>query len=169
MPFLIETDLLIGYTHTADRLHPFAEQIFDWLKQGFSIDIALATSSFIEYDVVLRSKGYDLTRIYDDITDFYRISKFYKIPVFPLNAEVYELTIHLRQELIAKYSYEYESLLYQDSLHIATALVHTNHLITTDELIQEIIDDRRIPLLNKLIIEPPGDFIDRMRRERGFP
>lgn len=169
MPAVIETDLLIGYIDAADKYHPFAAQVFDWMEQKYEVDVAFATSAFMEYDIVLRSKGKDPVVIYQDIQNFFTIARKNKIPVLSLTRSVYETAIHLRNQLIREYDRRMESLLYQDSLHIATALFYTNHLVTTDELIRKIVDEGKILVIKNLVVETPGNFIERMRREKGFP
>lgn len=56
---VIELDMLIAFINKADKYHEVAVKIFNDVVSGRSSNVAVPTSAYMEYELVLRSRGYD--------------------------------------------------------------------------------------------------------------
>jgi len=88
--------------------------------------LKVASSAYLEYELVLKSKGYSLTDIYSDLQAFRYIKKLGEAP---LTANIIIRAIELRR----KYN-----ISYFDSLHAATAIEYDKVIISTDRIYKEI-------------------------------
>ncbi len=78
---IIELDMLIAFVNKVDKLHSIAEKIFSKIISGNLNDVAVPTSAYMEYELVLRSKGYSEDIISEDIDAFRRIKNLSEIPL----------------------------------------------------------------------------------------
>jgi len=134
---VIELDMLIALVNKADKLHSIAVRIFDEIVNGRLGNVVVPTSAYMEYELVLKSKGYSEDTVSSDIEAFRRIRNLGEIP---LTSEI----IVKASELRRKYY-----ITYFDSLHAASALSHDKTIISTDRVYREIpglkaIDPREI-------------------------
>ena len=56
---VIELDMLIAFINKADKYHEVAVKIFNDVVSGRLSNVAVPTSANMEYELVLRSRGYD--------------------------------------------------------------------------------------------------------------
>lgn len=70
---VIELDVLIAFVNRADRLHGPACRIFELAARGTLKNLAIASSELVEYELVLRSKGYGEESIGEDLKAFSQI------------------------------------------------------------------------------------------------
>jgi len=127
-------DLLIGLVFEKDSLHDISEKIFNRVKLNKINDIYIPTSVYLEYELILKSKGVDEQDIMQDIIHFKNIPN---IGELPLNSSI------LINASILRKLYD---LTYFDSLHCASALNFDNTCISTDK------DFEKIP--NLILIKP---------------
>ena len=124
---VIEFDTLIAFVNPADRLHRYADKIFKKIVSGKLRDVRIATSALLEYELVLKSRGYSEAEIRKDISAFKSLVK-----EVPITSDVIVKASELRE----KYS-----LTYFDSLHAATAILTDSVLISSDrdfERVEEV-------------------------------
>lgn len=126
--------MMIAYVNSADKLHPTATRLFEKILNGEIRGIAIPASAYLEYEIVLRSKGYPPQDIIEDIEAFQAIKQ---IKEKTLTAHIIALAASLRQK---------HDISYFDSLHAATALTYDKTIISVDK------DYRKIPQLN--VINP---------------
>ena len=129
---LIELDMLIAYVNRADKLHDIATELFNNILNGKLGGVAVPTSAYIEYELVLRSKGYSESEVSNDISAFRRIKNLDEVP---LTSKI----IIKASELRRKYN-----ITYFDSLHAASAFSHDKTIISIDKIYKEIIELRVI-------------------------
>ncbi|MEM3694330.1 MAG: hypothetical protein QXI39_09965 [Candidatus Bathyarchaeia archaeon] len=67
---IVELDLLIALVNREDRLHGSASKLFEVTARGKIRNLAIATSALIEYEIILRSRGYSEEDIAIDIRAF---------------------------------------------------------------------------------------------------
>lgn len=118
---IIELDLLIALVNSEDRLHEAASRLFEAASRGRIRRLAIATSALIEYELVLRSRGYGEEDIAADMRAF---TKIRNVDEAPLNSEVILEAISLRRRY---------QLTYFDSLHAATTILHDGAIVSTDK------------------------------------
>jgi len=123
---VIELDVLIAFVNKADRLHNIATEIFNKITTGELKGIAVPTSAYIEYELILKSRGYSENVIRNDIEAFKRVKNLGEIP--------------LTSNIIIKASKLRETykLTYFDSLHAASALLYDKTIVSIDEAYQRI-------------------------------
>ncbi len=139
---IIELDMMIAFVNASDHLHRVAVEIFRKIAEGELTDGAIPASAYIEYELLLRSRGYDRAAIEGDIETFRRFPNLEEIP---LSSDILLKASKLR----ASYS-----LTYFDSLHAASALLYDGAIISVDEAY------RRVEALRAL---DPRAFIDNSR------
>ena len=122
----IELDMLIAFVNRRDRLHPVAARLFEMIAGGSLENVAVPASALMEYELVLRSRGYDEARIREDIQAFKRIDNVREIP---LNSDILLAASSLREQ---------HGLSYFDSLHAASALLHDGIIISVDECYRRV-------------------------------
>jgi len=125
---IIELDMLIAYVNRADELHSVAVKIFNAVVNHKLKNIGVPASAYLEYELVLKSKGYDDESISKDIQAFQNIKNLEEIP---LSSNVIIEASRLRQ----KYK-----LTYFDSLHAASALLFDGKIISTDNAYKRILE-----------------------------
>jgi len=122
----------IALVNRSDKLHPIAKRLFKKISSGSLKNIVIPTSALIEYELILRSRGYSEDAIRKDIQAFMMISNIHEIP---LTSKVI-ITASLLRE---KYH-----LSYFDSLHAASALAHDRIVISVDKCYRRIPDIKLI-------------------------
>lgn len=123
---IIELDLLIALVNKEDKLHETASKLFEAAANGKIGKITIAASALMEYELILKSRGYNDEEISADIKALTRIKN---VGEAPINAQVILKAINLRR----KYQ-----LTYFDSLHAATAILQDGTIISSDKAYQEI-------------------------------
>ncbi len=123
---IIELDMLIAFVNKADKLHSIAVRIFEAIISGRLGNVAVPTSAYMEYELVLKSRGYSEDTILSDIDAFRKIRNLGEVP---LTSEVLIKASELRK----KYG-----ITYFDSLHAASALLHDKKIISKDRAYREI-------------------------------
>lgn len=118
---LIELDMMIAFVNASDRLHRVSVETFKRIGDGRLRDIAIPTSAYMEYELVLRSRGYGDETIRNDVEAFKRIPNLREVP---LSSSVLLEASRFRM----KYA-----LTYFDSLHAASALMRDGTIISVDE------------------------------------
>ncbi len=129
---VIELDMLIGLVNSKDPLHNIASKFFDEVASGRYEKVYIASSAYLEYELVLRSRGLDLKTIYRDIESFRNIRN---IDEAPLSSEVILKSIELRDRY---------SLTFFDSLHAATAIKLDGVIISTDKAYSRVKELKHI-------------------------
>ncbi|RLF18638.1 MAG: hypothetical protein DRZ82_07915 [Thermoprotei archaeon] len=129
---VIEPDMPIALVNRSDKLHPIAKRLFKKISSVSLKNIVIPTSALIEYELILRSRGYSEDAIRKDIQAFMMISNIHEIP---LTSKVI-ITASLLRE---KYH-----LSYFDSLHAASALAHDRIVISVDKCYRRIPDIKLI-------------------------
>jgi len=129
---IIELDILIAFVNKADKLHNVAIEIFNKITTGELKGIIVPTSAYIEYELILKSRGYSEDDVRSDIEAFKRVKNLGEVP--------------LTSNIIVKASKLRETygLTYFDSLHAASALLYDKTIISIDEAY------RRVPKLKVL-------------------
>jgi len=118
---VIELDMLIALVNREDDHHEIASKIFNAISQGEIKNVAIAASALIEYELILRSRGYGDEDIAADIRSFTSIENMKEAP---LTSEIILGALNLR----VKYQ-----LTYFDSLHAATAILWDGVIISADK------------------------------------
>jgi len=134
---IIELDMLIAFVNKVDELHNIAVGIFNKIINGKLSNVVVPTSAYMEYELVLKSRGYSEDTISSDIDAFRRIKNLGEIP---LTSKV----IIKASELRKRYG-----ITYFDSLHAASAFFHDKMIISTDKVYRKIpelkvIDPREV-------------------------
>lgn len=78
---IIELDMLIAYVNIIDKLHRIASLIFTRIVNGELVNVAVPTSAYMEYELILRSKGYNEEVIRKDIEAFRLIKNLDEVPL----------------------------------------------------------------------------------------
>jgi len=134
---IIELDMLIALVNRRDKLHHIAKRLFEKISNESIKNVAIPASALIEYELILRSKGYSEDAIRDDIQAFMIINNIREIPLtfkVIINASMLREKYHLT---------------YFDSLHAASALIHDRTVISVDRCYEKIpniklIDPREV-------------------------
>ncbi len=129
---IIELDMLIAFVNSVDALHNVAVKLFNEVARGKLGNVAAPTSAYMEYELVLRSRGYSEDTVLSDLNAFRRIKNLGEIP---LTFEVIAKALELRKRY---------SITYFDSLHAASALLHDKTVISTDRVYRRIAELRAI-------------------------
>ena len=133
---VIELDMLIALVNRSDRLHGVATRLFQSIASGGLKEVRLASSALLEYELVLRSRGYDEGEIGKDIEAFRLIPNLGEVP---LTSEVLVKASELRETY---------SLTYFDSLHCATAILSDGQIISSDNAYEAVPEVRRVDPLS---------------------
>lgn len=134
---VIELDMLIAFVNKADKLHSIAVKLFNKVASGLLDNVAVPVSAYMEYELILRSRGYSEETISDDIKAFKHIRNLDEIP---LTSNI----IVTASEIRMRYG-----LTYFDSLHAASALQYDKTIISVDKAYRKIlglqtIDPRKV-------------------------
>lgn len=123
---VIELDMLIAFVNTLDQLHKTADELFYRATSGEIRDLKTASSAYLEYELILKSKGYTESEIRVDL------AAFKEIP----NIGEAQLTVNVvlkASEIREKYG-----LTYLDSLHGATAILSDGKIISSDKAFEKV-------------------------------
>lgn len=123
---IIELDMLIALVNKADKLHGVSKRLFQKISLGEISNVKVASSAYLEYELIFKSHGYKTADIYNDLQAFRYIKNLGEAP---LTVSVILKAIDLRR----KYS-----ISYFDSLHAATALEYDKTIISADHIYGEI-------------------------------
>lgn len=128
---------MIGLISTKDKLHGISKKIFNLIETGKLRKIKIPTSAFIEFELMLKSKGILEKSILEDLVHFQNIKEIEEVS---LDSSIVISAAKLRE----KYN-----LTYFDSLHCASALKNDGKIIDTDQdfkkiLSLEIIDPKNL-------------------------
>ena len=123
---VMELDMLIAFVNRADRLHKVAAEVFSRIAAGELRGVAVPASAYVEYELVLRSRGYSEEVVRSDIEALRRVRNLGEVP---LTSEVIVEASRLREAY---------GLTYFDSLHAASALLHDGVMISVDEAYRRV-------------------------------
>ena len=123
---VIELDMLIAFVNKRDKLHKTSKEIFNKIVSRELKNIKVASSAYLEYELILKSRGYSLEDVYNDLRAFKHIKNLGEIP---LSIDIILKAMEIRDK------YEVS---YFDSLHVATALEYDKTIISTDHIYNEI-------------------------------
>jgi len=129
---VIELDMLIAFVNRADKLHNVALKLFEKIVDGELNNVAVPTSAYMEYELVLRSRGYNSDAISSDINAFRSVKNLDEVP---LTSEIIVKAAKLRRRCY---------ITYFDSLHAASALFHDKIIISTDRVYKEVSELKAI-------------------------
>jgi predicted nucleic acid-binding protein len=123
---VIELDMLIAFVNPHDKLHDLADKLFSRIAAG-KVKVAVASSALLEYELLLRSRGYPEREIRSDIEAFRTL-----LPDVPISSTIIIKASEIRERY---------GLTYFDSLHAASAIIVDGIIISTDrdyEKVREI-------------------------------
>ena len=126
---VIELDMILALLNRADKLHAAASRLFEKIISGELSNVSIPASAYLEYELVMRSRGYSSRGIVDDIISLRSIPGLGEVP---LTSSVLLSASRLREAY---------GLTYFDSLHASSALHHDGAIISVDG------DYRRVPML----------------------
>lgn len=124
---VIELDLLIAFVNSSDRHHRAADRIFRKIRAGELKDVSAASSAYLEYELVHRSRRYVAEDIRKEISSF---KNFPKLGEEPLTSEVIAEAMRLREAI--------KAMTYFDSMHASTALLYDGDIISTDAIYDKV-------------------------------
>ncbi|MEE8400774.1 MAG: PIN domain-containing protein [Candidatus Hydrothermarchaeaceae archaeon] len=124
---VIELDLLIAFVNSSDRHHQAADRIFRKIKEGDLKDVSAASSAYLEYELVHRSKRYVTEDIRKEISSF---KNFPNLGEKPLTSAVITLAMRLREAV--------KAMTYFDSMHASTALLYDGEIISADPIYDKV-------------------------------
>ncbi|KPV62473.1 MAG: hypothetical protein AOA66_1328 [Candidatus Bathyarchaeota archaeon BA2] len=130
MPIL-EVDMLMAFTNAADPLHAVADNLFKGIKNAKLGRVAVASSAYLEYELVHRTRGYSENEISEDLKAFRR---YPRLDEKPLTSRVLIEAAALRGKT---------EITYFDSLHAATALLADKIIISVDNIYDRILELKR--------------------------
>ena len=116
-------DMLIAFVNSSDNLHNAADRLFLKIKEKKITNTAVATSAYLEYELIHKSKGYPESEIRTEITAF---QGYLNLDERTLTSEIILKASELRVEIVG--------LTYFDSLHASTALLTDRKIISTDPI-----------------------------------
>jgi len=118
---VIEVDMLIAFVNVLDKYHKIASRLMDRIVTGKIRNVKVAASAYLEYELILRSRGYSEEDIREDLYCFKNLANLGEVS---LTVDVLLKASELRE----KYG-----LTFFDSLHGATALLLDRMIISVDE------------------------------------
>ncbi len=131
---IIEVDILIALVNSSDNLHNVADSIFLKIKEKRIKNISVATSAYLEYELIHKSKGYPEDDIRAEISAFRR---YPHLDEKKLTSEIILKASELRSKIAG--------LTYFDSLHASTTLLTDKKIISTDTIYDKVEEIERIP------------------------
>ncbi len=114
---VVELDMLVALVNRHDRFHKLADELFAKVAAG-KVRVAVAASALVEYELLLRSRGYPEKDVRRDLRAFKEL-----LPDVPLSSDVVVIASEMREEY---------GLTYFDSLHAASALVLDGVIVSMD-------------------------------------
>jgi len=133
MPVL-ETDFLKALVDPQDRLHDKAVKALRKVEEG---QWYLASSAFLEFDLLLKKGGLSLE---DRIDVFESLKPHISLEVI---CKLSHQTLAIAGRLQKTYGF---SNFYFDSLHIGTAIEHDQQIVSSDKSFNDVKEVKRIPL-----------------------
>jgi len=130
---VIELDLLIAFVNSADKRHRTADRIFSGIMAGEIKNVKVASSAYLEYELVHRSLGYPAEETRKEISSF---KNFPNLREEPLTAKVTLEAIRLRKDL--------KDMTYFDSFHASTARLYDSEIISSDPIYDKVSTLQRI-------------------------
>ncbi len=128
---VIELDMLIAFTNALDKHHKLADNLFLKIREK-KIGAKVASSAYLEYELVYKSKEYPEGEVRADIEMF---KNFPNLKEEPLNSRIMVRASELRENF---------TLTYFDSLHAATALLDDKTIISVDSAYDSVDELKRI-------------------------
>ncbi len=134
---VLELDMMIAFVNSVDRLHNVASNIFDKIVRGELGNAAIPCSAYMEYELILKSRGYSEEEVRLDLEAFRSLKNLGEVP----------LTLNIL--LTASRLRAMHGLSYFDSLHAASALAYDKVIISVDKAYERIpelkvMDPRKI-------------------------
>jgi predicted nucleic acid-binding protein len=123
---IIELDSLIAYVNKKDKHHELVSKFFEYVAAGKYKNVKVATSAYLEYSLLLKSKGYSEADVREDLLYF---RNFPNLGEAPLTLEVFIKASELRE----KYN-----LSFFDSLHVATSLLFDGVIVSLDKAYRSV-------------------------------
>ena len=118
---VIELDMLIAFVNSSDRHHAAADNLFLKIKEGKIKDVSVASSAYLEYELVHKSTGQSERETREELRMF---GIYPNLGEEEMNLEVLVEASRLR---------EVYGLTFFDSLHAASALMKDGKIISRDE------------------------------------
>jgi len=131
---IIELDALIAYVNRRDRYHRVMSKLLSRVAAGELKNVKVAASAYLEYSLLLRSRGYGEDDVREDLLFF---KNFPNLDEAPLTLEVLIKASELRKEY---------HLSFFDSLHAATAVLFDGVIASMDKAYTAVKDLRTMPL-----------------------
>ncbi len=129
---VIELDMLIGFVNRADRNHPDAVRLFDSVSRRSEAHFRVATSAYLEYELLHRSRRMKEAEIFAEISSF---QSYPHLGETGLSARTVLRALLLRED---------HTLTYFDSLHAASALLFDGIILSTDRAYDEVEGLKRV-------------------------
>jgi predicted nucleic acid-binding protein len=129
---IIELDLLIAFVNASDKRHEVADKVFREIMNGKIKNAKVASSAYLEYELVHRSLGYPLKDTKREILSF---RNFPSLGEESLTSKVIVKAMQLRETI---------GMTYFDSLHASTALLTDREIISTDSVYDKVDSLTRI-------------------------
>ncbi len=128
----IELDLLIAFVNSADRLHEDTDALFLKVSRNEIKNVYVASSAYVEYELVHKAKGVEEEEVADDLEAFLNYPNLNEAP---LKLETLIKAAELRKTY---------KLTYFDSLHAATAILNDGVITGTDQAYDSIPSLKRV-------------------------
>ncbi|MCS4540841.1 MAG: PIN domain-containing protein [Euryarchaeota archaeon] len=125
---IVELDMLIAFVNALDRNHKVANTLFVKIKEKKVVGTKVATSAYLEYELIHKSRGYPEKEIRAEIEAF---RNYPNLDEEELTSEIILKASELREKF---------NMTYFDSLHAATA-VHSDKKIISLDLAYEDIEE----------------------------
>ncbi len=128
---------MIALVSVKDKLYTASEKIFKAIDSNKLKNVHIPSSAYLEYELILKSKGIDGNKILKEIVFFQNINNIGEIP---LDSKIIVTSIKLREKF---------QLSYFDSLHVASSMFLDSIIIGTDKDYQKLphitlIDPRNV-------------------------
>jgi len=117
---------MIALVSVKDQLHNASEKIFKAIDSNKLRNVHIPSSAYLEYELILKSKGVDGNKILKEIVFFQNINNIGEIP---LDSRIIVTSIKLREKF---------QLSYFDSLHVASSMFLDSIIIGTDKDYQKL-------------------------------
>lgn len=118
--------MLIAFVNAADYQHGSAVKLFENIIRRREPRYQVATSAYLEYELVHRSRGLKEAEIFTEISSFQAL---------PHLGETGLTTRTILRALLLRQDYP---LTYFDSLHAASALLSDGRIVSTDQAYDQV-------------------------------
>ncbi|GEM_PF-1894488 len=78
---VIELDMILALLNRADKLHAAASRLFEKIISGELSNVSIPASAYLEYELVMRSRGYSSREIADDVISLRSIPGLGEVPL----------------------------------------------------------------------------------------